>query len=163
MPDGSGEAKKGASAPSGDIVALRILATTDVHMNVLPYDYLADRPSGRGGLARTASLIARRRAEVDNCLLLDNGDFLEGTPLGDFAARRTAGMDRPHPAIAAMNALAYDAAALGNHDLCKSVNTVLARPATARWRLCRLAKGATQDHMRTPGIKGATDRPVAPD
>ena len=137
MPDGSGEATKGASAPSGDIVALRILATTDVHMNVLPYDYLADRPSGRGGLARTASLIARRRAEVDNCLLLDNGDFLEGTPLGDFAARRTAGMDRPHPAIAAMNALAYDAAALGNHDF--SFGLAFLRGATDRARFPVLA------------------------
>ena len=137
MPDGSGEATKGASAPSGDIVALRILATTDMHMNVLPYDYLADRPSGRGGLARTASLIARRRAEVDNCLLLDNGDFLEGTPLGDFAARRTAGMDRPHPAIAAMNALAYDAAALGNHDF--SFGLAFLRGATDRARFPVLA------------------------
>ena len=101
-----------------DLVDLRILATTDMHMNVLPFNYLTNAPCDRVGLARTASLIAIRRRERENCLLLDNGDFLQGTPIGDFAARYRDGR-RPrslHPAIAAMNALQYDAAALGNHD-----------------------------------------------
>lgn len=113
-------------APSADQLAdcgvqladLRILTTTDMHMNVLPFDYLTNAPCNHVGLARTASLISMRRAERENHLLLDNGDFLQGTPIGDFAAQQRG--DRPsrmpHPAIAAMNALNYDAAALGNHD-----------------------------------------------
>lgn len=93
------------------------MATTDLHMHVLPYDYLADRPCPQRGLARTASLIAQRRAEVANGLLFDNGDFLEGNPLGDYIAEVQGIVPRqPHPAIAAMNALGYDAVALGNHD-----------------------------------------------
>ncbi|MCG6111618.1 MAG: bifunctional 2',3'-cyclic-nucleotide 2'-phosphodiesterase/3'-nucleotidase [Paracoccus sp.] len=99
-----------------DSMTLRILATSDMHMHLLPYDYLADRPSDRIGLARTASLIQARRAEVRACLLLDNGDFLQGGPMGDLVARRAALFPDTHPAIAAMNALGYDAAALGNHD-----------------------------------------------
>ncbi|MBU3032133.1 bifunctional 2',3'-cyclic-nucleotide 2'-phosphodiesterase/3'-nucleotidase [Paracoccus marinaquae] len=119
MPEGRGQISRPASpaAAAGAGLDLRILATTDMHMNVLPYNYFADRPCDRVGLARTASLIARRRGEVQNCLLLDNGDFLQGTPMGDLAASAHARSPRRlHPAIAAMNALGYDAAALGNHD-----------------------------------------------
>ncbi|MDP5307224.1 bifunctional 2',3'-cyclic-nucleotide 2'-phosphodiesterase/3'-nucleotidase [Paracoccus spongiarum] len=119
MPDGRGDTSTCAAMAAGHDtgLGLRILATTDMHMNVLPYNYFTGRPCDRVGLARTASLVEIRRAEVRNALLLDNGDFLQGTPLGDLAA---AGIGRElrriHPAIAAMNAMGYDAAALGNHD-----------------------------------------------
>jgi 2',3'-cyclic-nucleotide 2'-phosphodiesterase/3'-nucleotidase len=98
-------------------VHLRILATTDLHVQVLPYDYYADRPVATHGLACTASLIAAARAEAPNCLLLDNGDFLQGNPMGDLYARP--GQLAPgqvHPILAAMNRLGYDAGTLGNHE-----------------------------------------------
>ncbi len=96
---------------------LRILATSDLHVHIFPYDYYADRPSDSVGLARTATLIEAARAEVRNSVLFDNGDFLHGNPMGDYAALgRAAGGGTPHPMIAAMNALGYDAAALGNHE-----------------------------------------------
>lgn len=86
-------------------------------MNLLGYDYFADTPSLGTGLARTAHLIERARRQVPNCLLLDNGDFLQGNPLGDFVARqRPLAPGRPHPVFAAMNALGYAAATLGNHE-----------------------------------------------
>lgn len=96
---------------------LRILETTDLHVNLLPYDYFVDAPTARFGLARTASLVRRHRAAVLNCMLFDNGDFLQGTPLSDVVADSHArGDGGRHPAIAAMNALGYDAATLGNHE-----------------------------------------------
>jgi len=102
---------------------LRILATTDLHMHILPYDYFTDTPSPTRGLARTASLIHAARSEEEGsglCLLVDNGDFLTGTPMDDQIAQRlgTSGADpnEPHPMIALMNGLGYDAATLGNHD-----------------------------------------------
>jgi len=57
------------------------------------------------------------RRESQNSLLLDNGDILQGTPLGDWAAAEMAndGSAR-HPVIVAMNALDYAAATLGNHE-----------------------------------------------
>lgn len=119
MPDGAAETRFPATDlnPADQRLSLRILATTDLHMNVLPYDYLADRPCPRHGLARTASLIRRKREAHKNCLLLDNGDVLQGNPMGDYIAKvRGIRPNDPHPAIAAMNALHYDAAALGNHD-----------------------------------------------
>ncbi|RJL19212.1 bifunctional 2',3'-cyclic-nucleotide 2'-phosphodiesterase/3'-nucleotidase [Paracoccus siganidrum] len=116
MADGSGDSGfcQGAVAQAG--LSLRIMATTDMHMHVLPYNYLTDRPCNRTGLARTASLVARRRAEAVNSLLLDNGDFLQGNPLGDFVAGMDGLARQPHPAIASMNAMGYDAGTLGNHD-----------------------------------------------
>ena len=99
-----------------DRLDLRIMATTDLHMHVLGYDYFADRPLGRLGLSRTAALIARARRSARNCLLFDNGDFLQGSPMGDYLAEAGDIGPRVHPAIAAMNALHYDAATLGNHD-----------------------------------------------
>lgn len=119
MPDGRGDTTGStALAAQGDCgLSLRLLATSDMHMNVLPYNYFADRPCDRVGLARTASLVAQRRREVRNALLLDNGDFLQGTPMGDLAAAAMGRTPRRiHPAIAAMNAMGYDAAAIGNHD-----------------------------------------------
>ncbi len=100
-----------------DSAHLRLLATTDLHVNLLPYDYYADEPADTLGLARAGGLIERLRAEAPNCLLFDNGDFLQGNPMGDYIARHhglPAG--EVHPMIAAMNALEYDAVTLGNHE-----------------------------------------------
>ena len=96
---------------------LRLLGLTDLHANLYPYDYYRDRPDNSVGLARTASLIAEARKESPNSLLFDNGDILQGTPLGDFAADTIAKDPKAaHPVIAAMNVLDYAAAMLGNHE-----------------------------------------------
>jgi 2',3'-cyclic-nucleotide 2'-phosphodiesterase / 3'-nucleotidase len=96
---------------------LRLLSLTDVHANLYPYDYYRDCPDNSVGLARTASLIAAARSETPNCLLFDNGDVLQGTPLGDLAAQAIAADPAAvHPVIASMNTLDYAVATLGNHD-----------------------------------------------
>ena len=95
-------------------VGLTILATSDLHAAMLAYDYFADRPGRGGSLARLATMIGAARQDAGACLLLDNGDFLLGTPLAD--AHLPAGAGRKNPVIAAMTALGYDAAALGNHE-----------------------------------------------
>lgn len=95
-------------------VSLRILATSDVHANVMSYDYAANRPLNGQGLAQLSILIATARAEAPQALLLDNGDFLQGTALADHAAQPV--RRRGHPVITAMNTLSYDAACLGNHE-----------------------------------------------
>ena len=98
-------------------IRLRLLATTDIHVHLLGYDYFTDRPSDGIGLAHTAALIAQARAEVPNVLLFDNGDFLQGNPLGDYIMQSGAlQAGRVHPAVRAMNRLGYDAATLGNHE-----------------------------------------------
>ena len=96
---------------------VRILQTTDVHMNLLDYDYYQDRPSSEFGLARTASLITKARSEAKNSLLFDNGDLLQGNPLGDQVAKvQPLAEGQVHPAYKLLNLLAVDAANVGNHD-----------------------------------------------
>ncbi|MEP3196597.1 MAG: bifunctional 2',3'-cyclic-nucleotide 2'-phosphodiesterase/3'-nucleotidase [Lentilitoribacter sp.] len=96
---------------------LRIMETTDLHVHVFPYDYYGDRPSDTVGLARTASIINDIRAESTNSMLVDNGDFLQGNPMGDYIAYER-GMKEGdvHPVIQAMNTLGFDASTLGNHE-----------------------------------------------
>lgn len=96
---------------------LRVIETTDLHLHLLPYDYYTDRPHEGGGLTKAARLIDKARDEADNALLFDNGDFLQGTPMGDYVAHERGLSETDlHPAIAAMNALNYDAITLGNHE-----------------------------------------------
>ncbi|HMB11908.1 bifunctional 2',3'-cyclic-nucleotide 2'-phosphodiesterase/3'-nucleotidase [Saliniramus sp.] len=97
--------------------SLRLIATSDLHMHVRPYDYFEDRADESVGLAALAPFIAEARAGHPCSLLLDNGDFLQGAPLGDVAAQAYAeGARDNNPVIAAMNAMGYDVAALGNHE-----------------------------------------------
>ncbi|WP_225030108.1 metallophosphoesterase, partial [Xinfangfangia pollutisoli] len=114
--DRQGSARSPERPPGADaLYRLRILATTDIHAQLLSYDYFTNRPLRGLGLARTASLIARARAEQPEAILLDNGDFLQGSALADLAATER-NRHRPHPSILALNALGYDAVALGNHE-----------------------------------------------
>lgn len=134
MPDGNGN-RQGldhACVQTQDRVVLRILATTDLHMKLLPHDYLSGRPCDRGSLAQAAALIERHRHAAANTLLVDNGDFLQGTPLGDQAALNHRS---DHPAVAAMNLMGYDAAALGNHDFAFGLELLRSVARQARFPL----------------------------
>lgn len=102
---------------SAATIHLRILATTDLHAHLLPYDYYLDVPAPQLGLAQTGTLIRNFRRAARNCLLFDNGDFLVGSPVHDQCfvelGKRP---DAIPPILGAMNSLGYDAAALGNHE-----------------------------------------------
>ena len=96
---------------------LRIIETTDIHVAILPYDYYADGPNDTMGLARTASIIEEIRAEAGNAVLFDNGDLIQGNPMGDYYAyEKGLNQGDVHPSVAALNTLGYDAATLGNHE-----------------------------------------------
>ncbi len=86
-------------------------------MYLLPYDYFADQARMDLGLSLIAEQVERARAEADAALLFDNGDLLQGNPMGDYLANRHAGHPEiENPMIDAMNLLGYDAATVGNHD-----------------------------------------------
>ncbi len=104
-------------ARAAGMVHLRLMETTDVHVHVFPYDYYRDREDDKVGIAKTASLLKAARAEVPNSLLFDNGDFLQGNPMGDYMAyERGLKEGDVHPMIKGMNALKIDVATLGNHE-----------------------------------------------
>ena len=97
-------------------VHLRILETTDIHANVSAFDYFKNRETDQFGLVRAASLIRAARKEVSNTVLVDNGDLLQGSPMGDYMAAHGLHKGELHPAYKVMNPLGYDVGNVGNHD-----------------------------------------------
>ncbi len=106
-----------AARAAADQVHLRIVETTDLHVNVFPYDYYADKPNDTLGLSRAATIVDGIRAEAANMLLLDNGDIIQGSPMGDYVAF-AGGLPEGevHPIIRAMNSMGYACSTLGNHE-----------------------------------------------
>lgn len=94
---------------------MRLLATTDLHAQLVPWDFYADRSIPGRGLSCLAVEIAKARAEAGGALLFDNGDFLTGNPLADEMPD-AAGGPPANPMVRAMNHLRYDAVGLGNHE-----------------------------------------------
>lgn len=98
-------------------VDLRILGTSDIHTNLMNYDYYKDTESNSLGLVKTATLIKEARKENSNTLLFDNGDTIQGTPLGSYKQSVDVLEEgEEHPSITAMELLDYDASTLGNHE-----------------------------------------------
>ncbi|MET3130796.1 2',3'-cyclic-nucleotide 2'-phosphodiesterase/3'-nucleotidase [Oxalobacteraceae bacterium GrIS 1.11] len=103
--------------PEGTTVTLALMETTDIHSNVLSYNYYALADDTSLGLERTSTLIQAARAENPNNVLLDDGDVIQGTLLADLQAVAT-----PVPCAStlavhkAMNALKYDGGGMGNHE-----------------------------------------------
>ena len=106
-----------APTAAGSTATLALLETTDLHANVLSYDYykLQDEPSI--GLERTAALIAQARSEFPNNLLLDNGDTIQGTALADYQALvKPLACGQTLAIYKAMNLLKVDGGGIGNHE-----------------------------------------------
>jgi 2',3'-cyclic-nucleotide 2'-phosphodiesterase/3'-nucleotidase len=96
-------------------VDLVVAATTDVHGYIEGWNYLTGRPDSLRGLARLATIVdSIRRSTGALPILVDAGDMLQGTALTYTAARLDTTVR--HPVIAAMNAMGYDAAVIGNHE-----------------------------------------------
>ncbi|MGW7359887.1 bifunctional metallophosphatase/5'-nucleotidase [Streptomyces sp. NPDC054802] len=103
-----------------------VMGTTDLHGNVFNWDYFTDREfddkaHNDVGLAKISTLVNRVREEKGrgNTLLIDAGDTIQGTQLSYYYAKVdpiTAQRGPVHPMAQAMNAIGYDAAALGNHE-----------------------------------------------
>lgn len=106
-----------AKAVEGQEVDVRVLATTDLHTNLVNYDYYQDKPAENLGLANTAVLIEQAKKENSNVVLVDNGDTIQGTPLGTYKATvDPIEKGEQHPMYAALEKLGYDAGTLGNHE-----------------------------------------------
>src|SRR5687767_3267866 len=82
----SGCAAAPGTTPAGTRATVALLETTDLHSNVVGYDYYKLAPDPSFGFDRTAALIAQARREYANTLLLDNGDTFQGTALSDYQA-----------------------------------------------------------------------------
>ncbi|PEE25499.1 bifunctional 2',3'-cyclic-nucleotide 2'-phosphodiesterase/3'-nucleotidase [Bacillus toyonensis] len=103
-------------------VNLRILETSDIHVNLMNYDYYQTKTDNKVGLVQTATLVNKAREEAKNSVLFDDGDALQGTPLGDYVANKINDPKNPvdpsytHPLYRVMNLMKYDVISLGNHE-----------------------------------------------
>ncbi|CAI2300049.1 TPA: 2',3'-cyclic-nucleotide 2'-phosphodiesterase [Vibrio parahaemolyticus] len=105
-----------AGPAMADTIKLRIIETTDIHTNVMDYDYYKDQPSQQIGLSRAATLVKLAKSEVENSVLVDNGDLIQGSPMGDYMAEKGIQAGEVHPVYKAMNQLHYDVGNIGNHE-----------------------------------------------
>ncbi|WP_413499366.1 bifunctional 2',3'-cyclic-nucleotide 2'-phosphodiesterase/3'-nucleotidase [Buttiauxella gaviniae] len=105
-----------ATSAHAATVDLRILETSDLHSNMMDFDYYKDTPTEKFGLVRTASLINAARGETVNSVLVDNGDLIQGSPLGDYMAAKGLKKGDIHPVYKALNTLDYAVGNLGNHE-----------------------------------------------
>ncbi|RHA44054.1 bifunctional metallophosphatase/5'-nucleotidase [Cellulomonas rhizosphaerae] len=103
---------------------LTVMGTTDLHGSALNWDYFKnaeydDSAHNDVGLAKVSTLVDQVRAEKGkrNTLLVDAGDTIQGTSLAYYYAKiQPISRTVEHPMAAAMNAIGYDAAAVGNHE-----------------------------------------------
>ncbi|WP_034461204.1 bifunctional 2',3'-cyclic-nucleotide 2'-phosphodiesterase/3'-nucleotidase [Buttiauxella noackiae] len=105
-----------ATSAHAATVDLRILETSDLHSNMMDFDYYKDTSTEKFGLVRTASLINAARGETLNSVLVDNGDLIQGSPLGDYMAAKGLKKGDIHPVYKALNTLDYAVGNLGNHE-----------------------------------------------
>lgn len=87
---------------------LTILHTNDMHSRIEPFPNDGGRNANQGGMTKLASLIKKIRLEDENILLLDSGDFFQGTPYFNLYGGELE--------LKLMSQMGYDASTLGNHE-----------------------------------------------
>ncbi|SEN14393.1 bifunctional metallophosphatase/5'-nucleotidase [Lihuaxuella thermophila] len=102
-----------AEAKNRQSYQLTIMSTSDLHGYITPINYTDNSPAHHG-LAKIATLVKQVRQRNPEALLLDSGDTIQGSPMEYYHARID---NKPvDPMMLAMNALKYDAMAIGNHE-----------------------------------------------
>lgn len=97
-------------------VRLVILHTNDTHSQVEPTEKSTLKTADMGGYARRMGVIKQIRRQENNVLLVDAGDYSQGTPYFNFFNGRVE--------IDAMNRMKYDAGTLGNHEFDNGMDTL---------------------------------------
>ncbi|MEX1829670.1 bifunctional 2',3'-cyclic-nucleotide 2'-phosphodiesterase/3'-nucleotidase [Luteibacter sp. CQ10] len=110
-------ADKPATLADGATLDLAILETTDVHSNILSYDYYKQKDDPSLGYERVATLIRQARKTFPNTVLFDSGDTIQGSVLADYQAIvKPVGCDTELAIYKAMDAVGYDGGTAGNHE-----------------------------------------------
>lgn len=107
-------------------VDFSIMATSDLHSNLMNYDYYTGRTTNNSGLVKVSTLINQYKEKVDkkkddkiidNALVVDNGDTVEGTPLANlFAKKNPVKPGTQYPVYKALEEIGFDVTTIGNHE-----------------------------------------------
>ncbi len=111
------------AAESSTAARITLLHTNDTHSHIDPFGPGNGAASGKGGIARRATLVKQVRAGIPNVLLLDAGDTFQGTP---YFNQYKGKLD-----YELMSKVGYDASTLGNHDFDNGVDMLLEAMAFA--------------------------------
>ena len=162
----------GSPGNGGKPFRITVLGTTDLHGNVYNWDYFRnkeydDSKANDIGVAKAATLITAMRAErgADRCITLDAGDTIQGTPLAYYYAKvEPITQGSKHPMATAMNAIGYDAAALGNHEYNYGLDTLRAFEDQCDHPLlsANSVDWTTGEPIFTPYVIKAVDLPGGP-
>lgn len=114
-------------------IDFKVLATSDLHANLMNYDYYKGLETNDSGLVKAATVIKEQKSlanksdksKVDNVLLVDNGDTIQGSPLGSlYAAKQPVKPGEKYPVYEALESLGYDMATIGNHEVNYGMNFI---------------------------------------
>ena len=114
-------------------IDFKVLATSDLHANVMNYDYYKGVETSDSGLVKAATVIKEEKqkanksekSEVDNVLLVDNGDTIQGSPLGSlYATKQPVKPGEQYPVYEALEYLGYDMTTIGNHEVNYGMNFI---------------------------------------
>ena len=125
----------GAACAQAALRQLTILHTNDLHAHLLPSD------RGEGGFAQLASVIRREREHCTDCLLLNAGDLVQGSPVSTIF--------RGAPVYEIANLFGFDASNLGNHEF------------DYGWQTAEKFIGMARYPMVCANVVGANGRPMA--
>lgn len=148
---------------------ITILGTSDLHSNIWGFSY-EDNKETANGMARVHTYVEQVRAENPNTLLIAAGDDIQGTIMTDDIYNKTP--KEPHPVIAAMNLMKYDAMTLGNHEFNWGIETMMGimdqadapiLAANVRDKAGKLVTGEGWTVVETGGVKVAIIGVVTPD
>jgi 2',3'-cyclic-nucleotide 2'-phosphodiesterase (5'-nucleotidase family) len=104
---------------AAEVRSLTILHSNDLHARLLPLD------NHHGGFASLAAVVRRERAGCADCIYLNAGDLVQGTPVSTIF--------KGLPVYEISNLLGFDAATLGNHEFDYGWQQVLAFLGTAKY------------------------------
>ncbi|MEW6623801.1 MAG: metallophosphoesterase [Bacillota bacterium] len=131
------------------------MSTTDIHAHVMHYDYMKDSVDEGIGLAKVATLVQQVRGKYPNTILVDAGDVIQGSILGDLEA-----LVKPiqkgdlHAVIGSMNMMGYDAVCVGNHEFNYGLDFLKRAYEGAQFPLvnANVYQAGTEDNYFTPYV-----------
>lgn len=95
---------------------LVILHTNDTHSHLEPLPMSDRNNPGQGGVVNRKAIIDSVRSVEQNVLLIDAGDFVQGTPYFNMFKGRAE--------VDAMNLMQYDVTVIGNHEFDYGLDTM---------------------------------------
>ncbi len=117
-----------------------ILHTNDVHSQIEPIPLSSKYHAGMGGFAKRAEIVQQIRDEEENVILLDAGDFFQGTPYFNFF--------KGELEVKLMNQLKYDAVTIGNHEFDNGVDALYNQLKNAKFQVLNANYSFEEDRWK---------------